>query len=84
MVLTLTDEGYAAVQQLARVHVDSVRRAFVDHLDRDHLPLRRDPHDRQPGGIGLNLVHGLSRGWGVEVSPDGKVVWCELGADPAG
>ncbi|MGC5582854.1 MarR family winged helix-turn-helix transcriptional regulator [Ornithinimicrobium sp. W1679] len=37
VVLTLTDEGYAAVQQLARVHVDSVRRAFLDHLDRDHL-----------------------------------------------
>jgi|SRR6476469_4256030 len=30
--LVLTDEGYAAVQQIAPLHVASVRAAFVDHL----------------------------------------------------
>lgn len=37
VVLTLTDEGRAVVQRLASVHVESVRRAFMDHVDRDHL-----------------------------------------------
>lgn len=37
VVLTLTDEGSAVVQRLASVHVESVRKAFMDHVDREHL-----------------------------------------------
>ena len=31
-------------------------------------------------GRGIRLVSAVSRRWGVEVSPDGKTVWAELGA----
>ncbi len=33
-------------------------------------------------GRGLSLVAALSRDWGVRPAADGKVVWCELGAEP--
>jgi hypothetical protein len=32
------------------------------------------------GGRGLYLIEAVSRRWGVEVTPDGKTVWAELGS----
>lgn len=37
VVLVLTEPGLGAVQELAPVHVESVRRAVLDHLTRDEL-----------------------------------------------
>jgi DNA-binding MarR family transcriptional regulator len=33
----LTDEGLAALQAAAPLHLDTVRKAFIDHLDADEL-----------------------------------------------
>ncbi len=37
VLLVLTDEGRRAVAELAPVHVESVRRALLDHLSREEL-----------------------------------------------
>lgn len=42
-------------------------------------PLRREPDETSESGRGLILVEALSRHWGTEHVPDGKVVWAELG-----
>ncbi len=44
---------------------------------------RRSPHVRRYGpesttGRGMALVAELSCAWGVEMQPEGKMVWCEL------
>ncbi len=48
----------------------------------------RPPRLRQYGtsattGRGVALVDELARGWGVEPRPGGKVVWCEIDAEPS-
>jgi anti-sigma regulatory factor (Ser/Thr protein kinase) len=43
------------------------------------LPARLEPDPLRPGGRGVYLISALSRRWGVEVTPDGKTVWAELG-----
>jgi anti-sigma regulatory factor (Ser/Thr protein kinase) len=51
----------------------AVRIAVADNQSVDRARLVVRP------GRGLGLVAGLSRRWGADVSPDGKVVWAELG-----
>lgn len=55
----------------------------------DCNPEEPDPLDPDPGlaerGRGVRLVEALSNRWGTEPNgPDGKTVWCELSAHPAG
>lgn len=65
-----------------RVHVDrgGVRIEVADRSSR--APVRGVALDDAMTGRGLGVVGALTRSWGVEPSPDGKVVWCELGFGP--
>ncbi|HSV67955.1 MAG TPA: MEDS domain-containing protein [Mycobacteriales bacterium] len=56
---------------------DSVVRIAVHDLC-SVLPVRLDHIPDRSGGRGVALVAGLSRRWGSDVVPDGKVVWSEL------
>jgi anti-sigma regulatory factor (Ser/Thr protein kinase) len=48
--------------------------------DRSHaVPTVRDDGATTPSGRGTRIVAALSRRWGVDLAPDGKVVWAELG-----
>jgi anti-sigma regulatory factor (Ser/Thr protein kinase) len=42
------------------------------------LPIPRDQELMAQSGRGLGLVAAVSRRWGVDLTPDGKVVWAEL------
>lgn len=42
------------------------------------LPIPRDQELMAQSGRGLGLVAAVSRCWGVDLAPDGKVVWAEL------
>lgn len=44
------------------------------------LPEPRHAPDDDPHGRGLNLVIAVSADWGVDRTPDGKLVWAELAA----
>ncbi len=56
--------------------VDAVR---VEVEDGGHdVPRRSDFGDQAATGRGLGLVAALSRAWGVEPRPEGKVVWAEI------
>ena len=44
------------------------------------VPARLDADPVRLGGRGLYLIEAVSRRWGVEVTPDGKTVWAELGS----
>jgi serine phosphatase RsbU (regulator of sigma subunit)/anti-sigma regulatory factor (Ser/Thr protein kinase) len=46
------------------------------------LPRLRRVHDSDEGGRGLQLVAMLASRWGSRVTPEGKVVWCELPLGP--
>jgi anti-sigma regulatory factor (Ser/Thr protein kinase) len=48
------------------------------------LPQPRDYGLQAVTGRGLGLVAALSRGWGAERRPDGKVVWAEVATDGSG
>jgi GAF domain-containing protein/anti-sigma regulatory factor (Ser/Thr protein kinase) len=63
------------------VDADAVRIAVSDG-SRD-TPVRALARADSMTGRGLSLVAALARDWGVEATPDGKVVWCELSATPS-
>ena len=46
------------------------------------LPRLRRVADSDEGGRGLQLVAMLASRWGSRVTPEGKVVWCELALEP--
>ena len=48
------------------------------------LPRLRRVRDSDEGGRGLQLVAMLASRWGSRVTPEGKVVWCELPLGPGG
>ena len=49
--------------------------------DRSHAaPIVRGDRGMEPSGRGMGIVAALSSRWGVDLAPDGKVVWAELGA----
>ena len=63
---------------------DSVVRLAV-HDAADAIPDRRSSAADVPGGRGMGIVSALSRTWGYEPVPDGKIVWAELnGVAPDG
>ena len=43
------------------------------------LPAILEPNPARLTGRGMYLIGAISRRWGVEVTPDGKTVWAELG-----
>ncbi|MFN8051008.1 MAG: ATP-binding protein [Acidimicrobiales bacterium] len=53
-----------------------LRVAVTDHAA--GRPVLRNPRDDEPTGRGLAIVDRLSRWWGVETTPNGKVVWFEV------
>lgn len=66
------DRSSASDEDALRLEVTDVNPA---------LPRRRPPTAGGTTGRGLNLVHTLAAGWGVEPRTDGrpgKVVWCRL------
>ncbi len=45
--------------------------------DRSHQSVQpRQPTPTEIGGRGLQIVAAIADEWGVDPSPDGKVVWC--------
>ncbi|HZT67024.1 MAG TPA: ATP-binding protein [Acidimicrobiales bacterium] len=54
----------------------------IEVADRSPVPPRVGPH-RELGttGRGLTVVTALATVWGCELTPDGKVVWAELGGE---
>lgn len=42
------------------------------------LPEVRHPDEREERGRGMLIVDSLTRGWGAENTPTGKVVWAEI------
>jgi integral membrane sensor domain MASE1 len=59
------------------LHPDRVRVSVRDRSST--LPSLRQGQPDSLTGRGLNLVAGVSRGWGVDPSWAGKVVWAEIG-----
>jgi anti-sigma regulatory factor (Ser/Thr protein kinase) len=51
----------------------------VDHNPFD-LPEVAPQGRPGPGGLGLRILATLASAWGVQVGPDRKVTWCEIGA----
>src|SRR3569623_1848551 len=47
------------------------------------LPIVARPSTDAMTGRGLSLVAAIARGWGVEESPGGKIVWAELAEQPS-
>jgi anti-sigma regulatory factor (Ser/Thr protein kinase) len=43
-------------------------------------PTMREASSTRPSGRGLRLIAALATRWGVDLTPDGKVVWAELSA----
>ncbi len=62
------------------IRVDVLERgARVSLTDGSPVPPRQVPYGLSAAtGRGLSLVANLSSGWGVELSSDGKTVWCEV------
>jgi hypothetical protein len=57
---------------------DGVR---VETADGDtRLPQKADPDPTSLRGRGMIILSSLARRWGAEGTPDGKIVWFELGA----
>jgi anti-sigma regulatory factor (Ser/Thr protein kinase) len=49
--------------------------------DGSHLaPVRNEASADAPGGRGIGIVATLAQVWGIDPTPDGKVVWAELAA----
>ncbi len=42
------------------------------------MPTPRVPDEDGPGGRGLPIIEAISSSWGIDATPDGKVVWAEL------
>ena len=55
----------------------ALRLEVVDGAPDVH-PQPREVDARRVGGLGLHLIAGLSRAWGVEHSGAAKSVWCEV------
>ena len=54
-------------------------RIRLEVADRSHLmPVLRQAGAEDTSGRGLHLLTDLSSAWGVETTPDGKVVWFEV------
>ena len=64
-------------------HGDSSLRVAVSD-DSETVPVITALEYARRGGWGLNIVERLSAAWGLETSPRGKTVWCELAGHPAG
>ena len=47
------------------------------------VPAVLEPDPTRLTGRGMSLIGAISRRWGVEVTPDGKTVWTELGRSDA-
>lgn len=60
----------------------SVRLSVQDADTRPPVP-RRPVSDSLSTGRGLTLIAALSLSWGVEMLPDGKLVWCEVALSEA-
>jgi anti-sigma regulatory factor (Ser/Thr protein kinase) len=55
----------------------------VEAVDRGSaVPRPRSPAWTEEGGRGLNLVGAIADRWGYRPTPDGKVVWLEVGVGP--
>ena len=80
LVVNSIEHAGAKATVSAEVHRDKVRVAVSD--DGPGVPVRREPSLSEESGRGLGLVDLLSRRWGVDASPSGKVVWFEVAIDP--
>jgi hypothetical protein len=90
----LVDDAVLVAGELATNAVRHAESAFVVGLSRRRdavrivvtdrspaPPRRREPAALEPGGRGLRIVEDVSRRWGSEPVPGGKLVWAELTGD---
>ena len=59
-----------------RLHDDLLRLAVTDQSLR--LPKQRSHGTQAATGRGLNLVYALSAAHGVDATPAGKTIWCDM------
>ncbi|MFJ8807640.1 ATP-binding protein [Streptomyces sp. NPDC102490] len=57
-------------------------RLEVEDAEGGLLPQRPSVGSYEENGRGLQLVDGLAQRWGSRLTPDGKVVWFEIGSRP--
>jgi anti-sigma regulatory factor (Ser/Thr protein kinase) len=86
----------AAELMTSELATNCVRHAHSDfelaiHLSRDEIrvevsdhgqgqPVMRSPTPREQSGRGLRIVQELAEGWGINPTPNGKLVWFSLPA----
>ena len=76
LVSNAAEHGRAPVRLAVELRGDSVR---VEVYDGSPEQPRPQPHDpARARGRGLQLVDGLSGGWGWVPAPPGKLVWAEV------
>ncbi|KUM74805.1 ATP-binding protein [Streptomyces curacoi] len=80
-VITHLGEGTPVTMSLSRTETGDVRLAVTDPDPHAWLVLRRPGADDETGR-GLLLLDAVARRWGVDRTPGGKTVWCELPARP--
>lgn len=73
------EHGRAPVMLAVELRGDTVRVEVYD--DSPELPRRRPYDPARVRGRGLQLVDGLSGGWGWSPAPPGKVVWAEVATE---
>lgn len=76
LVSNAAEHGSAPVRLAVELRGDAVRVEVYDGSP--ELPRRRADDPERTRGRGLQLVDGLSGGWGWTPAPPGKVVWAEV------
>jgi anti-sigma regulatory factor (Ser/Thr protein kinase) len=81
--LVVSEIATNAVKHAGSAFVARVSRSedgvLISVEDADHVhPERKDADPEDLSGRGLAIVEALSRRWGADAGPDGKVVWSEL------
>lgn len=69
---------HARSESAMRLRLGSSLRLEVVDGAPEVVPRLRPFDPRRSGGLGLRLVAKLSSDWGFEITPAGKVVWCEV------
>ncbi|KAF4408230.1 MULTISPECIES: ATP-binding protein [Streptomyces] len=70
--------GEGTAVSLRLTHTDGCTRVEVTDRQPYAWPVMRRAADSEEDGRGVFLLDAVARRWGVDDSPGGKTVWCEL------